>query len=333
LNITVILCTYNRCQSLAKALGSVAHSVLPDSLEWEVLVVDNNSKDQTRDVVGGFSQRYPGRFRYLFEAHQGKSYALNAGIREARGDVLAFMDDDVTAERTWLRNLTMALEGNDCSGAGGRILPAQDFSPPSWLQLKGPMSTAGMLALFDLGEVACELHEAPFGTNMAFRKSIFVRYGGFRTDMGPCPGSEMRNEDTEFGRRLLAAGEPLRYEPSAIVYHTVPENRLQKSYFLAFWFDHGRASVREWKKGRDILGIQRYYFWTIRVGAALIGRTLRWVLSVDSQRRFFYKGFVWMTAGQIVEIYRRLFNSLDSKHDIVPQIDQTSACDGPQREY
>ena len=87
MNITVILCTYNRCRTLEKALTSVAASALPLSIEWEVLVVDNNSRDQTRDVVEDFCTRYPGRFRYLFEPHQGKSYALNTGIREARGDV------------------------------------------------------------------------------------------------------------------------------------------------------------------------------------------------------------------------------------------------------
>lgn len=324
MNVTVIICTYNRCQSLAKALGSVASSVLPDSVEWEVLVVDNNSKDQTPEVVDGFSRRHPGRFRYLFEARQGKSHALNAGIREARGEVLAFMDDDVTVEPTWLRILTAPLESGVWAGVGGRILPAQAFSPPSWLSLKGPYSTAGMLALFDLGDRSCELRQAPFGTNMAFRRSLFGKYGGFRTDMGPCPGSEMRNEDTEFGRRLLAAGERLRYEQSAIVYHAVPENRIAKPYFLAFWFDHGRASVRVWKKGPDILGVPRQYFWILKIGAMLPSRALRWMLTLDSQRRFFYKGSVWMTAGQIVEIYRQLVSSTDPKHDAVPEIDWDS---------
>jgi len=71
---------------LAKALDSVAASRLPDSVEWEVVVVDNNSRDQTREVVEEFRCRYPGRFRYLFEPRQGKSYALNAGIREAQRD-------------------------------------------------------------------------------------------------------------------------------------------------------------------------------------------------------------------------------------------------------
>src|ERR1700723_3889418 len=95
MQISVILCTYNRCQSLAKALESVAASQLPEAIEWEVLVIDKNSKDQTREAVQDFCRKYPGRSRYLFEQKQGKSNALNTGIREARGGILAFMDDDV----------------------------------------------------------------------------------------------------------------------------------------------------------------------------------------------------------------------------------------------
>ena len=89
--ISVILCTQNRCVSLAKALESVAISQLLDSIEWELLVVDNKSTEQMRAVVEDFCGRYPNRFRYFFEPHPGKSYALNAGIRQARGEVLAFM--------------------------------------------------------------------------------------------------------------------------------------------------------------------------------------------------------------------------------------------------
>src|SRR5271166_3382652 len=106
MKITVILCTYNRCVSLSSALESVAATTFSDPVEWEVLVVDNNSKDQTREVIQDYCRRSPGRFRYLFEGRQGKSYALNTGIRAAEGDVLAFMDDDVTVDPRWLQNLT-----------------------------------------------------------------------------------------------------------------------------------------------------------------------------------------------------------------------------------
>ncbi len=311
--ISVILCTYNRCNSLARALESVVSSKVPDSIEWEILVVDNNSNDQTRDVVENVIRSNAGRLRYLFEGRQGKSYALNTGIREARGDVLAFMDDDVTVNSDWLHALTAPLGVGDWSGVGGRILPAKAITAPHWLSLKGPYSLAGMLAIFDLGNDPCELHQAPFGTNMAFRKSMFEKYGDFCIDLGPRPGSEMRNEDIEFVDRLFAGGERLWYEPSAIVYHEVPDSRLKKSYYLAFWFDHGRAQVRSWKIGRAILGIPRQYFTMLKLMMTLPGRVSKWLLSMNAQRRFFYKGFVWMILGTIVELWRGLKHSPETE--------------------
>jgi glycosyltransferase involved in cell wall biosynthesis len=304
MRITVILCTYNRCQSLAKAMESVAASVVPESVDWEVLVVDNNSSDQTREIVEGFCNRFPYRFRYLHEPKQGKSNALNSGIRAAKGNLLAFMDDDVLVEPTWLNNLTAPLQSGEWSGAGGRILSQDVVSAPDWLDLDGPYDVSGMLALFDLGDQAGELDRPPFGTNMAFPKAIFEKYGGFRTDMGPCPGSEIRNEDTEFGRRLTAGGERLWYEPSAVVYHAVPQNRLTKEYLLRFWFDQGRATVRENDKRPDIWGIPRWCFTIPKIAISVLPvRAFHWLLALSPKRRFYYKGFVWMTFGQIVELH------------------------------
>jgi glycosyltransferase involved in cell wall biosynthesis len=300
MNITVILCTYNRCRSLLKTLDSVAASTLPDSVRWEVLVVDNNSSDQTPEVVEEFCQQHRGRFRYIFERRQGKSHALNTGIQEARGDVFAFMDDDVTVDPDWLQNLTASLQGDEWAGAGGRILPEGNFSPPRWLALNGPYAMRGALVLFDLGGRPGRLDCAPWGTNMAFRRVMFEKYGGFRTDLGPRPGSEIRNEDTEFGRRLMARGEHLWYAPSAVVYHAVPENRIKKKFFLQWWFDHGRADIREDSKRCDS--------WHLGIPHAIRGMlsvTLRWLLALSSQRRFYFKTQIWLAAGQIVEAYRQ----------------------------
>ena len=306
MKITVVLCTYNRCRILAKALESVAASELPDSIEWEVLVVDNNSRDQTSEVVQDFCTRYPGRFRYLFEPQPGKSYALNSGVQQARGEILAFMDDDVTVEPTWLRDLTAGLHGSEWVGAGGRILPEKSFSPPPWLALDGPYKMGGILALFDQGDQAGALDLAPYGTNMAFRKEMFEKYGRFRTDLGPTPGSEIRNQDTEFGRRLMEAGERLRYEPSAVVYHEVPQNRLRKKYFLTWWFDYGRAEIRVKVRRPDVFGIPRHYISIAnRVLRILPKRMLLWLRASNPQHRFFNKCWVWVTMGEIVEVYRR----------------------------
>src|SRR5580658_5764767 len=105
MRVTVILCTFNRCRSLARALESLAVQRTHALLDWSVLVVDNHSSDQTLEVVGDFCRRDPGHVAYLHAPQSGKSYALNAGIREARGEILAFVDDDVIAEPTWLQNL------------------------------------------------------------------------------------------------------------------------------------------------------------------------------------------------------------------------------------
>jgi glycosyltransferase involved in cell wall biosynthesis len=300
MKITVILCTYNRCRSLERALKSVGASTLPESAEWEVLVVDNNSSDQTRETVEEFCRQDPGRFRYLFEPQPGKSHALNRGISAARGEILAFMDDDVRVETTWLKNLTASLHEDGWVGSGGPIRPERVFSLPRWLRFEGRSSMAP-LAMVELGDAPGKLAEPPFGTNMAFRKEMFDRYGGFRTDLGPRPDSEIRSEDTEFGQRLLAAGERLWYEPSAVVYHSVPENRLKKEYFLAWWFAKGRANIREFGARPNakyhIRGIPLYLCRNLAVW------TVRWMISVEPRRRFERKLTIWEKAGEIVECY------------------------------
>lgn len=297
MKLTVIVCTYQRCDSLAKALESVARSTLPSGVEWEVLVVDNNSSDGTRQVVEDFCRRYPARFRYLFEPRQGKSHALNAGIQGACGDVLAFTDDDVTVEPTWLQNLTEALQNGEWAGTCGRVLPERSFSPPPWLSLEGRYPL-GPLALFDLGSEAAELTVPPFGNNMAFRKEIFAMYGGFRTDLGPRPGSEIRDEDTEFGSRLLSAGERLRYEPSAVVYHAVPEKRVQKRYFLDWWFDKARAEIRQSGLPADTLCVAGVPFHLLSRFAMWM---LRWTVAIGPAARFGCRLKLWQVAAYISE--------------------------------
>lgn len=300
MKITVVICTFNRCESLARALASAACLTVPASVAWEVLVVNNNSTDQTRDVVEEFARRHPGRFRYLFEPRPGKSYALGTGIREALGDVLAFIDDDVTVEPTWLQNLTGSLHNGNWIGAGGRILPRWNSPPPSWLLPDQPWAVAP-LAIFDKGPEPGPLYEPPFGTNMAFYKSVFERYGGFRTDLGPRPGCEIRNEDTEFGRRLLEAGEQIRYEPTAVVYHEVPRGRASKRYFLTWWYDKGRADTREFGIPTDtkwfVAGVPHYLYRRVVVW------TLRWMFTLRPSSRFYAKLKLWGILGMMNECY------------------------------
>jgi glycosyltransferase involved in cell wall biosynthesis len=327
MSISVILCTYNRCESLKTTLDSLTALVVPQSIEWEVLVVDNNSKDRTREVINEFCLRNPGRFRYISELKQGLSNARNAGIGQARGEILAFVDDDVTVEPGWLHDLTANLYDGQWSGAGGRILPPTEFAPPPWLELRGPWGQGGPLcAQFDFGDTPGELkEEPPYGTNMAFRKTMFEKYGGFRVDMGRCGGSLIGNEDTEFGRRLMAAGERLRYEPSAIVYHSIAEERLNKKYFWVYWFAFGRAQMREKGLRTKVWGIPRYFFSLPNIALRiLLPEVVKWLLTRDPRERFSRQCRAWCTAGTLAEVwdqalrgsFARSGNSLPQSGDI-----------------
>jgi glucosyl-dolichyl phosphate glucuronosyltransferase len=299
--ISVLICSYNRAKTLGVALESLAVQSLPDSLAWEILVVDNNSTDQTRQAVEELQRKYPEQIRYILERQQGISNARNSGIQAARGEILVFLDDDETATVDWVQNLTANLHTSEWAGAGGRVLPPAGFTPPSWLSLKSYF-VSGPLAIFDLGSEAGQLNEPAFGANMAFRKEVFDRFGGFRTDLGRSGNNMISNEDTEFGRRLMRAGLRLRYEPSAVTYHPVEENRLKKQYFLDWWFNKGRSDVRELGNssgGMLILGIPLGSF------RALLLALTRWMVSVEPPMRFGHKVSVWNCVGQIYESYRQ----------------------------
>lgn len=298
MKITIIICTHNRCGSLSKALDSVAKSNLPGSTGWEVLVVDNNSSDQTAEVVKGFCAQYPQRFRYLFEPQQGKSYALNSAVREAAGEVVAFMDDDVLVDSNWVQNLTHPLLSDKWVGSGGRILPQEPFSLPAWFPRNDKTALAS-LALLDLGPEAGPLYEPPFGTNMAFKRNVFEKYGLFRTDLGPLSTSKIQGEDSEFVRRLLNAKEPIYYQPAAVVYHEMHPHRLTQEYLLAWSFAKGRSEKVE-------LGTSLNTKWFVggiplRVFRSLLVWTLRWMFGLNAAKRFYCRYKVWWLAGLIFE--------------------------------
>lgn len=300
MKITVILCTYDRCQDLAKALESLAVSRLPESVDWEVLVVDNNSTDQTRKVAEDFCRQYPGRFRYIFERQQGLSCARNAGIRESRGMILAFTDDDAMVEPDWLWNLTSALQDGKWTGAGGRIIPVWPGPLPGWLSTADP-NTMGPFGAFDLGTEAGPLKRPPFGGNMAFRREAFAKYGDFRADLGRSGSNLQGREDVEFANRLLAAGEPLRYEPGAVVHHSTPECRMQKSYVLRWWYWYGRSEISESGPPEAKWGIRGVPLYLFR-------RFVRWALqsmiSIEARRRFSCQLRMWYIAGMVVACYQ-----------------------------
>jgi len=244
--VTVVICTYNRCGTLATTLESATALYVPAGLRWELLVVDNNSTDRTRDVVLGFATRLP--VRYLFEPRQGKTHALNRAVAEARGELLLFTDDDVRLAPDWLEGFVHAARANPTAGwFGGRVFPWWLSGRPDWLKDECLPALSGYFGQYDLGD-AERLYTTedgpPYGANMAVRRQTFEQIGGYREDLGPCGDRWAAGEDTELTLRAQALGIPGVYVPWARCRHAVPGERLPMWNFLRYGVRKGEGLAR-----------------------------------------------------------------------------------------
>ncbi len=298
MDLSVVLATYNRATSLGVTLKSFSSLVCPGGLTWELVVVDNNSTDSTREVVEKFGTTVGFPVRYIFEKRQGKSAALNAGIGEAKGEIIAFTDDDVLVHCDWLANLKRTLDKFDCAGIAGKVVPQWNHPKPDWLRMEGQFAVTN----FDLGEELREVRIPPLGANSAFRKDVFSKYGFFRLDLGPNGGRHtITCEDWEFGERLIRGGEKIVYCPTAAVYHPVDPKRTTKKYFLSWYYYNGISLMRTAglpREGIFWFGVPRWLY------RELLTNFARWMLTLQGNRRFNYKLTTYRSLGNVVESHR-----------------------------
>lgn len=234
--LSVVLCTHNRRRSLERTLASLRETRVPEGLSWELIVVDNNSTDGTRDAVQEFARRAGMEARYVFEPVQGLSRARNRGVTEARGEIIAFTDDDVRVAEDWPAWIDRAFKESGAACVGGRILPVWEGTPPRWLTPE----LGGCLALLDYGDLPIELdHPNLWGANLAVSAEMFRKYGGFDTRFGRIPGKLYSGEELEFLELLLKNREKVLYHPRVVVRHFIPPERLCKTYFRRLRFDQG----------------------------------------------------------------------------------------------
>src|SRR5690349_865515 len=132
IDASIVICTFNRSQGLKATLESM-DALDTAGLNVEVIVVNNNSRDDTKAVFEAWTRRSRLPARYLFEAQQGLSFARNSGVCIAQGEVIAFTDDDVTVDPAWIRELVSAMRQTGAAAAGGKILPAWAGPVPRWL--------------------------------------------------------------------------------------------------------------------------------------------------------------------------------------------------------
>jgi GT2 family glycosyltransferase len=252
---SIVIATYNRAADLRGTLDSLA-ALRPDG-EWEVVVVDNNSTDETRSVVESAARGFPAPLRYVFEQEQGRSPALNAGIHVAAGSIIVTTDDDVRVEPDWLTHAGAALRRLDCDYVGGRVQPIWGAPPPAWLANGGKYWA--VIALLDYGPEPIEFGaQVPLGVNMAFRRSAFERAGLLDPQTGRKAGTLLGQEIREWCIRARAAGVRGFYAPELCLRHIIPASRLNKAYFRRWFYWRGvsRAMLYE-RSGLDMEAPER----------------------------------------------------------------------------
>ena len=260
--ISVIICTYNRSDKLKNVLKSFQKMHSLGETRWELIVVDNNSTDDTKRVTDEFSKIFPSNLRCFTEWKQGTSHARNKGLRESNGDIIAIIDDDCIVGDAWLSALTREFASDPVLGLlGGRVELYDKKAKPVSIR---PSQTR---EVFDSpGQVFSLIP----GCNMAFRREVSERIGGFDTRFGP--GSRIpAAEDADFIYRAYKAGFKLAYSPDVLVYH-----------------DHGRntdAQVRQLNRGY-VIGRGAFYCKYILAGDRAILKCAYWEVNDLTKRLF-----------------------------------------------
>ena len=284
-NVSIIICTYNRADSLATTLESIHQVAVPLNWECEVLLIDNNSTDTTKAVVTAFIKNGFTSLRYIFEPQQGLSYARNAGMRAANGEIVVFTDDDVIVEGDWLVEIVKAFTEHDADCVGGKIKPVWPGKKPMWLSKRNE----NILAILDYGDDLREMgvgDEPLFGANFSFSKRILEKVGYFNTSLGRMGNKLYGSEDTEMFGRIFTAGGKVIYQPQAVVHHILAPHRLKKAYFRKWHCDAGEGlgfSLGHYTK-RNLWGVPYFYLHdTLKV----FGRYIAALFTLQSDKIFY----------------------------------------------
>ncbi|UCD50999.1 MAG: glycosyltransferase family 2 protein [Phycisphaerales bacterium] len=270
--VTISIQTYNNANVLRQTLQSLAGLECPEGVEYEILVVDNNSDDETATVIRQSEALLGSRLRSVFETKQGLSHARNRAIAEARGEIICFMDDDALVDSRWLAEHVRAYRDHPQAVAvGGRVVLQwpDGWTRPQWLSA----DLDGYLSGVDLGLDGHVMRypRYPFGCNMSVRRDIAEQIEGFSIKLGRKKSSLVSNEEKHFFHKIHEMGGQVIYMPTALVHHMVPATRLSRKFFLRRGYAQGISNVLFQTETNPGNGVLRWYVRQVAVGMRLLG--------------------------------------------------------------
>ncbi|MBW7957109.1 MAG: glycosyltransferase [Deltaproteobacteria bacterium] len=244
MRISVIICTYNRSALLKDSMRSIMGQDFPKD-RYEIVVVDNNSNDSTKEVVEGFAASSPVRIKYVFERRQGLSNARNTGVRHTEGEIIVFTDDDIEADPSWLKEYDIAFKDPEVYAAGGPLRPVWPGKRPEWLtdEFLGFIAVSEFREARRSGNEFKDENDNPWGANMAFRRDAFDEFGGFPEDLGRKGKLLLSNEEILLCRTIRRKGRRIVLVPGAVVHHKISKSRLSKRWFCQRFYWQGRSDA------------------------------------------------------------------------------------------
>jgi glucosyl-dolichyl phosphate glucuronosyltransferase len=336
MKVTVAICTYNRAALLRQALAGMVTQDLPAN-EFEILVVDNNSKDSTQAVIASFAGS-PVAPRSVIESRQGANFARNRALAEARGEVIVYADDDILVEPSWLRLIvapffdtpvTASVAGRGEAGPGsttpattnlretlpkpvrrigavaGEVIPVFPEGRPDWVAgFHGPQGFRSDAGPIDPSRV-------PMSANLAFRRTVLQELGGFDTRFTREGGALFSADENVIMRKLHLAGYEAWFVPEACVQHQMPASRTTFKYVAKHAFGSARSRVvdRATQPGAKGYLLARWPANLLKAVGFVLTGTLNLLLFRSSSAK---KAFVraWRSCGYLYQIPRSLVGKL-----------------------
>jgi glycosyltransferase involved in cell wall biosynthesis len=284
-SVTVAICTWNRAKLLDQTLSHLCALRIPERVDWELIIVNNDCTDDTDKVVGQYADRLP--IVLCHEPRPGLSSARNHAIAHARGDFVLWTDDDVLVDPDWMTKLLEAFDDHQAAFVFGKVQPWWETAPPSWYS----PDFDGMFALLDYGSapfLVAERRHQPFGVNMAMRREVFQEVGRFQDEVSV--SKKCSCEDVEYFYRVMDRGLRAAYTPHALIRHFIPRQRCTKKFYRSrAW--HGSIShlylLQKESNGLPRLaGLPRYYY---RISFDHLGRYLGALWRGNESDAFFYE--------------------------------------------
>lgn len=298
--VSAVICTHNRASYLRKSIASLATQSV-DPSEYEIVVVDNASTDSTREVVEQFSD-LP-NLRYLYEPVPGLSQARNTGWKNARGEYVAYLDDDAVASPDWVAGYLRSFQTFEPvpGSVGGKCEPIWEAPKPDWLsdRMLGPLS------VFHWSDMPAVLSKDQWlsGCNIAYPKRALETLGGFGADLGRTGTRLLGNEENYVRRKLDARGLPSVYDPGIVVGHHVSPQRLSKDWFRRVSYGQGASDAIMLKLDTRPSRWSRAYL-TLRKAMWALPRLALMLVEPSEAGRFRRECQVRQAAGYVTELWR-----------------------------